>query len=366
MSTNDTAKKPSVIFLMPSKAPSGPVGGYKVVYEYANRLVADGFDVTVVYPLTVNFARQSVTGKLKVFPRALMWMLKETGCRKWFSLDPRVKEKCVLSLNERDVPKGDVYVATAIATAFYLGHYDIEPARKLYLIQGFENWRYSDEEVYRSYNLGLRNIVISDWLHERVKGSGAEAEIIKNGFDFNYFQLNEPIEERDPVTISMMWHTEERKGGPLGLKALKMVRKKHPELKGLMFGVPPRPEDMPDWVTYYQKPDRETHNRVYNGSAIYLAPSYSEGWGLTVGEAMICGAAIVCTDTLGFLEMVRDGENGLVSKCGDAEALAANLCRLIEDRDLRIRLAQRANEDIRAYSWDRSYAKLKAIISDSR
>ena len=60
---------------------------------------------------------------------------------------------------------------------------------------------------------------------------------------------------------------------------------------------------MPGWMEYYRQPDHDTHNRIYNSSSIYLASSLQEGWGLTVGEAMIYGNAIVCTDTLGFQEV---------------------------------------------------------------
>lgn len=42
---------------------------------------------------------------------------------------------------------------------------------------------------------------------------------------------------------------------------------------------------MPGWMEYYRQPDRDTHNRIYNSSSIYLASSLQEGWGLTVGEA---------------------------------------------------------------------------------
>ena len=38
----------SIDFLFPHPA-AGPTGGYKVVYEYANRLANDGYGVHIVY-----------------------------------------------------------------------------------------------------------------------------------------------------------------------------------------------------------------------------------------------------------------------------------------------------------------------------
>lgn len=38
----------SIVILFPHPT-AGPTGGYKVVYEYANRLANDGYDVHIVY-----------------------------------------------------------------------------------------------------------------------------------------------------------------------------------------------------------------------------------------------------------------------------------------------------------------------------
>ena len=39
----------SINFLLPSGS-LRPIGGFKVVFEYANRLIADGYNVNIVYP----------------------------------------------------------------------------------------------------------------------------------------------------------------------------------------------------------------------------------------------------------------------------------------------------------------------------
>ena len=44
--------KQIVVFVF-RRTDNGPVGGYKMVYEYANRLVDDGYEVHIVYFLKV-------------------------------------------------------------------------------------------------------------------------------------------------------------------------------------------------------------------------------------------------------------------------------------------------------------------------
>lgn len=356
----------SISFLLPS-VNRNPVGGYKVVYEYANRLVGDGYDVHIVYPVSRFFIKKGLKYQLRAVLRYLYYRFyKKYSANSWFSLDNRVKEHLAFSLNHRHVPKTDFYVATFVETAMYLNEYNIPLINKLYLIQGYENWNISDKEVIETYQYGMKNIVTSKWLADMVKQSGAIYSIIPVGFDFDYFRLECPITKRKKYCIAMLYHTQKIKGCEYGLEALEIVKEKYPQLEVRLFGFPVRPKEIPDYIKYYNKPDRETHLRIYNDSAIYLAPSIEEGWGLPVGEAMICGAAVVCTDNKGFREMAEDGKTALMSPPCDAQSLAENIIKLIEDDELRIRIAEEGNRNIQSFTWDASYAKLKKLIHSSR
>lgn len=346
---------PTVTFLLPGRA-RNPIGGYKVVYEYANRLAKDGFHVQIVYPMNsgngtgrwFKYLRNRISGRYR--------------CT-WFALDSRIREKWVVNLTERFVPKSAIYIATAVETAPQLAVYRrIGNDRKFYFIQHFEDWgALSREEVLASYRLPLRKIVIARWLQKLAASVGEQAVVIPNGFDFNYFSKTIPTEARDKFTVAMLWHKTPWKGAQDGLCALQRVHEKYPQLQALLFGVTPPPE-LPGWCRYFQRPDCVTHNRIYNEAALFLAPSHSEGWGLTLGEAMICGAAVVCTDNGGHMEMARDGENALVVPAGDISGMAEQLIRLIEDDALRRRIAENGEHDIRRFTWEASYEKFKAEL----
>lgn len=351
----------SITFLMPSIGVK-PVGGFKVVFEYANRLANDGFDVHIAYSASLYFKTLSLRKKFRRIIAYFYWLIIGYSGKKWFKLEPSIKHHFVFSLNERHVPKTDLYVATAVQTADYLKSYNLDINNKFYLIQDFENWGVSDKFVYDTYRFGLKNIVISKWLEKKVTDSGAKCTLIPNGFDFNYFTYNIPIEQKEQFKVSMLYHNDKRKGCKYGIEALKLVKSKYPQLKAMFFGTPKRPIDLPDWIEYFQMPDRDTHNRIYNECAINLAPSLQEGWGLTVGEAMMCGEAIVCTDTLGFQEMVVDGENGFIVPSHSAESLAEKLELLLSNNELRQKIAQKALDDIQKFRWENSYRKFKELL----
>ena len=354
-----------ITFIFPGHA-HNPCGGNKVVNEYANRLAADGHEVHLVYAGSIFWAKKSLYFKLTNCYRYIERLIKGYSCRGWFHLEKRVKEHFTFSLNYRHVPKSDAYVATSPYTAYYLNDYPISNKQKYYLIQDKEDWGPGLRGILaNTYHYPMQKITISNWLHEMLQKEFQEDSIvIPNGFDFSKFSLTIPIEQKHPYIVSMLYHEMERKDCATGFEALNIVKARFPQLKVILFGVPARPTNLPDWYEYHQQPTVEEHNRINNEAAIYIGTSRQEGWGLTVGEAMICGQAVACTDNPGYLEMAKDGITALVSPVGDAEALASNIIRLIEDTALRISIATKGHEYIQRFTWDSSYAKLKALFDE--
>lgn len=351
----------TITFIFPHPVNS-PTGGYKVVYEYANRLVADGHKVNIVYSGSLFWKKKSLYFKLTNCARYIQMLIKGYGCRKWFNLDKRVKEHLTFSLNYRHVPKSDIYICTSPYTAMYVKDYPTE--NKYYFIQGYENWgAVTDEKLRETYHYPLKKIVISKWLQEIIEKEEQEkCTLIYNGFNFDDFKEDIKINDKDKHCIAMLYHTIELKGAKYGLEALKIVKKKFPQLKANLFGTPTAPTALPEWITYHRLPNKEQLNKIYNEAAIFIGCSSIEGWGLPIGEAMICGAAVACTNNKGYLEMAKDGETALVSPIKNALALANNIIRLIKDDELRYRIARNGNEFIKQFKWDSSYKKLKETI----
>lgn len=81
--------------------------------------------------------------------------------------------------------------------------------------------------------------------------------------------------------------------------------------------------------------------------AVLFPVLWDEPWGLVPLEAMAVGRPVVATGTGGSGEYLRDGENCLLSRAGDAEALAAAVGRLAADPALRARLVAAGHETAR-------------------
>jgi glycosyltransferase involved in cell wall biosynthesis len=60
--------------------------------------------------------------------------------------------------------------------------------------------------------------------------------------------------------------------------------------------------------------------------------------------------------------VVRDGENGLLVRPGDASALGAAIARFFSDRELRARLAAAAPASVGGYSEDAVFSAIEAEL----
>lgn len=361
---NKTENKKSICFVLPGYS-RGVIGGYKIVYEYANRLSEKGYDISIYYPqFSKNYHYSFYRTLLKIYEFPY-YVFTKIFSKRWFILK-NVKEILRFSYKKSVFSEFDVIVATSLDTAFNVHSFHLDKSKLcVYLIQDFEKWfPYSEAEVFESYRFPMKKICITPWLLEKVKSVGENATLIYNGLDFSCFSMTIPIEERSSYEISLMYHIRPEKRFEDSVKALEIVHQKIPEIHVSLFGVFEKPKNIPEYFTYHKNPSKEELNEIYNNSAIYVAASSSEGFGLTVAEAMMCGCVVSCTDNGGFSSMVKDGESGLLSPVFDYESLAKNIIRLISDRKLRIRLAKNGNENIEKFSWENAVEKFVEVVEN--
>jgi glycosyltransferase involved in cell wall biosynthesis len=355
-----------IVFLLSSGAKK-PVGGCKVVYEYANKLVDYGHEVCVVHPAFLPNVQQGpilhAAGTLSRY--LIRGAFRQWRPDDWFTVDPRVQLRWVPSLRPQSAPDADAVIATWWRTAEILDTWPAQKGRKYYLIQHLETWGGPEDRVMRTWRLPLAKIVIAKWLAEIARELNESCYYIPNGLDFTAFGIDISPEGRDAGSVAMLYHEQEWKGSKDGIRALEIARSRFPNLRAELFGVYRRPKSLPAWIRYHQNPSQIELRAIYNRAAIFLGPSWSEGWGLTPPEAMMCGCAVVCTDIGGHREYAVDGQTALLRPVRDAEALADGVIRLIEDGALRRRLAEAGNAFIQQFTWQRAARSLEAVLMGS-
>jgi len=350
-----------ITFLLPG-AGREPIGGFKIVYEYANGMTARGHEVSVIHAASPE---RQVPGHVRL--RRTGAYLKrrlrnDVGPEGWFRLDPRVRIGWVPSLRASSIPDGDAVIATAWQTAEWLADYPTSKGQRLYFIQHLETWSGPEDRVLATWKLPLEKIVSARWLRSIAESMGERATYIPYGLDFEAFGMDVPPEQRDPNSFLMLHHTLWWKGTRDGMKALQLVRETYPRISVDLFGTGPEPSGLERGFRYHQDPAQTVLRSLYNRSAIFIAPSVTEGWGLPATEAMMCGAALAATDNGGHREFALPEETALVSPPRDPEALARNLLRLVEDPGLRMALSRRGREFVQQFTWERAFDCFEELL----
>lgn len=85
--------------------------------------------------------------------------------------------------------------------------------------------------------------------------------------------------------------------------------------------------------------DAEKRRRMRQ-SAIFVLPSYSEGFSRALLEALSLGLPIVCTPVGAHTEIIQDGTNGYLVNPGDIATLTQRIIALLQDPELRCKMAR--------------------------
>jgi glycosyltransferase involved in cell wall biosynthesis len=107
---------------------------------------------------------------------------------------------------------------------------------------------------------------------------------------------------------------------------------------------------------------RDVVLRLFRAADATVLSSSWENLPHTVLEALAVGSPVIATAVGGVPEVVRDGENGLLVPPSDADALAAAVRRLLEDDELRHRLAEAAPGSVAGYTEDTVFSRIEAEL----
>jgi len=348
----------SINFILPFK-PRKPAGGFRVMYEYANRLAAKGYRIHLTFPFYTPFMKY----RLPYWVRCILYRIEGFRFNKWFDFDKSITMSHVPRVHDNYVPDADVVIATWWATAREMGKLSAQKGRKINLIQGFENWEGHEDLLFESYDMkDTINIVVASYLQHIVRQhTSNRVLLIENGIDNNTYYIEKNIAARTPATVCMHYSEQEIKGSKYGLEALMTVKRSIPELRVEMFGISPCPDGLPPWIRYHHNPRHLAG--VYNSSAIFISNSFTEGFGLVSVEAMFCGCALICTDIEGHQEYAFEGKTALLVEPCNAGQMAERIIYLIKNSEDRIVLACNGNEYVQRFRWDNAIEKMERVIN---
>lgn len=102
---------------------------------------------------------------------------------------------------------------------------------------------------------------------------------------------------------------------------------------------------------------------VYRLGDIFILSSRSETWGLGVNEAMASGCVIAASENVGCaIDMVKEGENGIVFGLNDTRKCADFIAQLAGDRKKIEKMKEASLELIQNFSFDNIVAAIENVV----
>ncbi len=187
-----------------------------------------------------------------------------------------------------------------------------------------------------------------------------------------------PGEILDPDVPTLVYHgrVDRRKGALDTLDAVAHLVAKGRRLRLIVSGIGPDSDAVAERVRELNLAahteimgyaEYDAAPAVYRRGDIFLSPTYAEGFSNTILEAMASGLPVVSCLAVGVVDCLRDGENGLLVTPGDIPALTQAIARLLDDAELRGRLAEAAYDEAKhLYSWPVIAAQIAGIYESLR
>lgn len=316
-------------------------GGQNTITRFARHLKAQGHQVTIyiyegIHPQSVGEAKK---------------ILKES-----FKLDVEVKKIA-------QYQESDALIATGWETAYPVFNIKTN-AHKFYFVQDFEPlfYGYGSKAILaeNTYKMGMYGITAGRWLTKRVSEYGMRADYFDFGADLDIYRpTNVDKIKKQKKIIFYARPVTERRAFELGVIALDIFHKKHPEYTIEFIG----------WdVSNYKIPFPYVNRGILSHED--LAKLYHESVACLV--LSLTNVSLLPLELLaaGCIPVVNEGENNSLVlgentnihyEPANPIQLADGLSKTIEVRDVN-KAAKKASESVKTLSWDSSYEKMESIL----
>ena len=317
-------------------------GAQRMLAEMVNGMAARGHEVTVLMP-QAGVVDYPVNARI-------------------------VRTDSMYFIQEHDYPQGDVIISnyfTLIPGAEQASQNGKGTHIRLSLC--YEPTFLPENHVtFPTYHVTKNLLVLSNWQQQLIRlNHGVHAHIVPVGVSSAFYNMRIRKPE-GPLQISAIlrrteggqaWHREQ----PYLIHELLQVKSRYPNVQINLFTPPHEFAHSPSLQAIkashpfrYLTPgnDRELCYH-YNETDIFVNSSTYDTASIPGLEAMKCGAALVTTYAGGNSDYCRHEENGLMSYRYE-NRLAQDIIRLIENPELRRKLAAAGEEEAKKWTWERS------------
>lgn len=372
------------------------------VYELSRRLVRAGFTVSVLAPHFTGAARHEQWSGMEIhrfryFIESRQSLVNEGGtlsnlrrnklnylllipycCSQLISLYRVVRKQRVQCIHAHWlIPQGLI----AVIVARYLFHGRVSVLCTAHGGDLFAlNNRLFNFLKRRVIEYSNHTTVVSRYMYEHCVSLGMKTDrlsVQSMGVDLQHTFVPDTNAVQD-IDLLFVGRLVEKKGAGVLLEAVRELLARHGNLRVVIAGEGPLQEQLAQQVKTLAL---ETHVRfagavqqgqlpgLYQSARIVVVPSVitdsgdQEGLGLVLIEALGCGRPVVASALGAIRSVIRDGDNGLLARPGDARDLAEKIRNLLDDEDLYHTMASRSRASVlETYDWQPVTARYAQLI----
>ncbi len=250
-------------------------------------------------------------------------------------------------------------IVTTIHDFSFFIHRDFHPKETLeYFNNNFYKNIYRSDLIITGSNFTKKEIL------KRTNFKSEQIRVIYHGVDHNLFKLYNNIEldfRLPPKFILSVGSIEPRKNLLNLLKAYNLLEKEiKDEHKLILVGfkgwenseIIELINKNKEYIEYLGFISNKDLAKVYNLSTCFVYPSFYEGFGLPIAEAMACGSAVISSNSSSLPEV--GGEAVIYCNPHSVEDIKEKIEKVLLDKNLRDKIREKGLKQAKKFSWEKS------------
>lgn len=226
--------------------------------------------------------------------------------------------------------------------------------------------------------------IVSEDLKKKIQNFGISPEkmtVIPNGVDASAFRPSQESRSRirkelnvgdEPLAINVS-RLVPKNDIVTTMRGFKRACEEVPGMKLLIIGEGPEKEALIKEAEYLGIKDStiflgyKPNNVIaqyYSAADIFIRTPVDEGFGIVFIEAMATGIPTIGTDVGGVPDIITNGENGLLIRAGDEQAVGEAITELVKNRDLARKIGNEGRISVESrFSWDAITDQIESLYA---
>jgi alpha-maltose-1-phosphate synthase len=269
----------------------------------------------------------------------------------------RLRKKVVIDQTTAE-PEGKAEILQEVSKTFPDWKFDLQPRYEAYAIT---------DPI--EYDLADGIVVASTYTKETlIKKNVDEDRIFINpyGTDIDIFTPTNRAVDKEKIKFLFVGAVSALKGVPLLLEAWEEIGSKNAELLIAGFAT----DEVKKIIGKRQNVKllgafpKEELPVIYNSADVFVFPSYTDGFGQVILEAMASGLPVITTLNTGGRDVITDGEEGFIIPAGSKKQLKLAIDFFITQPEKIEEMSAKARMKATVYTWESYGERWKKIINE--